>query len=405
MPPIVEPQPSWSPAEPDSIDALQVVYKIAERCNIDCTYCYYFNLGDETALSRPSHAAREVTESLARWLAQGCRELRIPHVKISFHGGEPTVVGVEAFAEACRLFRRIVEPVAKLSLSIQTNGTLLDDRWVQAFAENTVGVGVSIDGPKEANDRFRLDRRGRSTFASTEAAIRQLVAAQAWGGSLPSTISVLHHDNDGRELYGFLRELGVREMNFLLPDRNAADTAFVASGEAALYGRRLAEIFSAWLDEDDPGVRVKFVDEVLMHFRSDVVPGAMFARARKTNQVMIARSDGTVTVDDSFIPALGWYAEAPVFSTASATLRECLADPVFSEIDDIGATLPTGCRACRWRRMCRGGDLENRFSKANGFDNPSVYCDAYKILYQHVCDELIGNGYPAELVASKFGMA
>ena len=392
----------WNAAEPDSIEALQVVYKIAERCNINCTYCYYFNMGDETPLTRPALAKLEVTRQLAEWMAQGCEELLIPRAKLSFHGGEPTMVGVRAFDVACQTLREIIEPVAALSLSIQTNGTLLDDRWIEKFIEHRVGVGVSIDGPQTANDRYRLDRRGRSTFKSTEEAIRRLVDAHAAGGPLPGTISVVHRGNDYRSVYRYLRGLGVLEINFLLPDRNADDAEFVRSGAAAEYGTCLSDIFSEWLEEDNPDVRIKFVDEMLAHFRPDAAPGQVFRRMKKTNQVVIARSDGTVAIDDSYIPALAWYSAAPVYSTAESTLRQFLADPIFNEIERIGNALPTGCRDCRWRRVCRGGDLENRFSTRNGFDNPSIYCDGYKLMYQNACDKLAQNGYPTELLQAKF---
>jgi uncharacterized protein len=396
-------RPAWRLDAPDSIEALQVVYKIAERCNINCTYCYYFNMGEVSALSRPAKASLEVTQMLAEWIAQGCGELSIPHAKLSFHGGEPTLVGAKAFNEACRRFRTIIEPAATLSLSIQTNGVLLDERWIDAFIDHGVGVGVSIDGPQEANDRFRLDRRGRSTFSRIEDAIRRLVEAHEVGAPLPSTISVVHIGNDYRSVYRYLRSLGVMEMTFLLPDRNADDVSFVTSGDAARYGSCLFDIFSEWLLEDDPNVHVKFIDQLLAHFRPDTEPGQAFCRSRKSNQVVIARSDGTVAIDDTFIPALSWYADSPVYSTQQNTLREFLGDPIFREIEETTNELPNGCTDCRWRRVCRGGDFENRFSAGNGFDNPSVYCDAYKVMYADVCEELVRNGYPVDLIAEKFG--
>src|SRR3546814_6671678 len=60
----------------------------------------------------------------------------------------------------------------------------------------------------------------------------------------------------------------------------------------------------------------------------------------------------------------------------SHSLRDFLGNPIFEEIETVSNTTPTACGECRWRDMCRGGDLENRFSAVNGFDNPSVYCDA-----------------------------
>jgi uncharacterized protein len=392
----------WSGAEPNSIEALQVIYKVAERCNINCSYCYYFNMGEKTPMGRPAHASLKVTDALARWIAQGCRELRIPRVRLCFHGGEPMLVGSDVFDKTCRRLREVIEPVATLDLSIQTNGMFVDERWIDRFIEHRVGIGVSIDGARADNDRLRLDRRGRSTFQKTEQAIRRLIEAYDRGASLPSTISVLHHENDYRAIYRYLRGLGVLELSFLLPDRDANDTAFLSSGAGAAYGACLADIFREWLVEDNPHVSVKFIDQMLVHFRQGVAPGSMFKRPRKSNQIVIAHSDGAVAVDDTYIPALAWYQRTPVYSVTEHTLREFLADPIFSDIERISASLPTACSDCRWREICRGGDIENRFSHADGFDHPSVYCDAYKVMYQTVCDELTANGYPPELIADKF---
>jgi uncharacterized protein len=360
-------------------------------------------MGEETALTRPVLASIDVTDALARWIAQGCKELRVPHVKIIFHGGEPTLIGVKAFGEACRRLRDIIGSVAAVSLSIQTNGTLLDNRWIEAFIEHGVGVGISIDGERVANDRFRLNRRGRSTFAGTEEAIRRLAESHGSGGPPPSTISVVHPANDYRSVYRYLRKLGVKEMSFLLPDRNADDVEFISSGAAAQYGSCLSDVFLEWLTEDNLDVQIKFIDQLLVHFWPDIAPGQVFRRRRMANQVIIARSDGSIAIDDTFIPALSWYARTPVYSTEKSTLRSFLADPIFREIEEASNALPGGCTECRWRHVCRGGDLENRFSSRNGFDNPSVYCGAYKVMFQDVCDELVRNGYPVDLITAKFG--
>src|SRR4029077_11748338 len=121
------------------------------------------------------------------------------------HGGEPMLIGADVFDKACRHLREAIEPVATLALSIHTNGMFVDERWIDRFIEHRVGVGVSIDGAQADNDRFRLDRRGRSTFHKTEEASQRLVEAYDGGASLPSTISVLHHENDYRSIYRYLR--------------------------------------------------------------------------------------------------------------------------------------------------------------------------------------------------------
>lgn len=392
-------------SRPGAIQALQVVYKVVERCNINCSYCYYFNMGETSALERPARASQEVTEALSRWLRAGCAELDIPEVKLSFHGGEPTMLGARAFDAACSALRAGLGATVDLALSMQTNGVLIDEGWLQVLARHRVGVGVSIDGPAAVNDRFRLDRRGRSTHAATERAIRLLIDRHGEGAPWPSTISVLQPGPDYGEVYHYLRGLGVFEMSFLLADRNRDDHAFLASDGPRRFGEAMAALFHAWFREDDRRVKIRFIDEALAHFAVAAPAGRIVERPRKSNQILIARSDGTVTVDDTFIPALGWYRALPTFDIARQSLREVLAHPVFTEVDAMANSLPTACHGCQWRTACSGGDVENRFAAASGFDNPSVYCDSYRHFYRFVTDMLVQNGYPRAVAEERFRAA
>lgn len=395
----------FSLAHPNSIAALQIIYKVAERCNINCSYCYYFNMGEETALARPARAAPEVTEALGRWLEQGCRELEIPKVKLSFHGGEPTMVGKRVFDAACVTLNESIGRTVDLELSIQSNGVLLDEEWATIFGRHRVGVGISIDGPAAVNDLYRLDHRGRSTHAATERAIAMLIANYGDGAPWPSTISVLQPGPDYGEVYRYLRGLGICDMSFLLADRNRDDRAFLASDEPRRFGEAMTAIFQAWLEEDERRVTIRFIDEALSHFVVGAPSRRIVESPRKSNQILIARSDWTVTVDDTFIPALGWYETMPVFDIRLMSLREVLAHPIFAEVDSLQNSLPTACRPCRWRGMCGGGDIENRFAAATGFDNPSVYCDAYRHFYREMTEMLVRNGYPAAVADEKFQAA
>lgn len=397
-------RPPFSLSRPGSIQALQVVYKVAERCNINCSYCYYFNMGDETPLDRPARAAPKVTEALGRWLQQGSRDLDIPQVKLSFHGGEPTMIGPRAFEAACEALESSVGLAAELSLSLQTNGVLINDRWAEIFARHRVGVGISIDGPAEVNDRYRLDKRGRSTHAATERAIDLLIRRSRDGAPWPSSISVVQPGADYGEVYRYLRGLGVCDMSFLLADRTRDDEAFLNSDGPQQFGEAMDAIFQAWLKEDERRVSIRFIDEALSHFAVGASLGRI-ERPRKSNQILIARSDFTVTVDDTFTPALGWYQTAPTFDIRTTSLAEVLAHPIFTEVDELQRTLPTACGGCQWRLVCGGGDIENRFASATGFDNPSVYCDAYQHFYEQMTTTLVQNGYPQAVAEQKFRAA
>lgn len=391
----------FDPAVADAIDTLEVVYKVVERCNINCTYCYYYNMGDNSALERPAVAAQEEITALARWVADGCRDQKIPRASIAVHGGEPMLMGASRFGEMCATFRETIGDVAETSFSIQTNGTVLSDAWMRVFAEYGVAIGVSIDGDQSAHDRYRLDRRKRSTFARTERHLHELVEwADAIGRERPSTISVISRHNNYRAIYRYLRTLGIERMSFLLPDRNADDPISSDQATVAAYGRALAEIFEEWLTEDDPKVVVRFINDVLRFFSANPRRDLSFivnGKKKKSHQIIVARSDGTVAIDDSLIPALDWYSTTPAYSIHDATLGEFLSDPVFRAMEAEGQRLPTACRECSWRGICQGGDLENRYSAERGFDNPSVYCAAYQAFYTRMCELLLAGGYPEDL--------
>lgn len=394
----------WDPSEPHSIERLQVVYKIAERCNLNCSYCYYYNMGEDTALKRPARASLSATKNLAQWLVQGCQELDIPQVLISFHGGEPMLMRALEFAQACDVLVRTVSPVAVLGFSIQTNGTLMTEGWLEALKRYQVHVGVSIDGRRADHDRFRLDHQGRSSFDATETTIKRLMDASAEHPHLrPGTITVLHHEVDYRETYRYLRGLGVQSMNFLLPDRSGDDSTPKIEAEAKAIGKGLLDIFEAWMIEDDPEINVRFISETLGHFQIGG-PQESVRRRRKSNQILVAHSDETITIDDSLIPALEWYKTVSEFPIAQYSLRDVFRNPIFGLLEAEINRLPDGCAGCPWIQICRGGDLENRYSSARGFNNPSVYCSTYKILYQGICEFLIQNGYPQPEIDRRFGV-
>ncbi|MCR9122112.1 MAG: radical SAM protein [Phyllobacteriaceae bacterium] len=381
------------------IRTLQVVLKVAERCNINCSYCYYFNMGETSALERPALIDLETVRALAWWIRDGCAELGIGRVSISFHGGEPLLLKPARFSAACTLLRETIEPVAEVSFAVQTNGTIISPTWLDLFADHRVHVGVSIDGDRTANDRFRLAKDGGSTFAQVEQTIRRLVEWSGGDQALgPSTISVLDHRNDYEAIYHYLRSLGIMNMSFLLPDRSH-DHGFAADeGDAEAYGRCMSDLFTAWFIEDDPNVNVRQIKEVVSHFRNTApAKPPVSAEPAIAYQIIVAQSDGTVSVNDSLIPALDWFKGTPRVAIADLSMPDFLADRVFGDIRRAGDTIATACRSCDWRGLCRSGDLENRYAAANGFDNPSVYCDGYKTFYETVCGTLLANNYPVDL--------
>lgn len=384
------------------IGTLQVVFKIVERCNINCSYCYYFNMGENTPLSRPKMVTQAKAFNIANWIAKGCRDLGIFKVLVSFHGGEPMMMPPQVVSNICKTIRSALEPDITIGFSIQTNGTILTEDWLEIIAEHQINIGISLDGDRIANDRFRRDYRGHSVFDRIEKNIYRLMD---WAGDdprfRPSTISVLDWRNDYRSVYKYLRGLGVRQMSFLLPDRSFDQSQAEDNDTTRRFGRCFSEIFDAWLEEDDPKVSVRQIREFIYHFQAHREPVPSIDNDFLPYQIIVMHSDGTVSINDSYIPALEWYQQAPAKDIEEVSLREFLLEPIFTEITHAKHNLAASCQSCMWVGLCKGGDLENRFSSENGFNNPSVYCKAYQDFFEHACSRLLASGYPVDTMLEK----
>ena len=378
---------------------LQVVLKVAERCNINCTYCYYFNGGDESALTRPPIISRATLDAIADYLAQGVRDLGIPQLSISFHGGEPLMMKPTHFDYACKVIRSKVGEAANVAFLVQTNGTVWTPEFAKVFKRHEVNVGISLDGGQIANDRFRLDHNGKSTF---DRIVRKLSEMNDDGfgpsGKGVSCIAVLDSRNDYADTYRDLRSLGFKSLSFLFPDRSQ-NAAFSDGDSAQKYGQELSKVARAYFSEDDERIYVRQVNQVLNFFqRHHPIPAQLENRGQKRNyvefEIMVIHSDGTISLNDSYMPALEWWKESPKLHVSTSTVRQFVDQEIIGVLNRELAKLPKDCQWCKWRGICRGGEAENRFSLESGFANSSVYCEGLKEFYETMVQCLVENGYP-----------
>ena len=125
-------------------------------------------------------------------------------MSITFHGGEPTLLGSEQFLEYIKKIHEISNNSLE-GISIQTNGILLDENWIRVFKEYNVAVGVSIDGTEISHDMNRIDRLGKGSHS---ACIRGFLLLKEVGLK-PGITCVINPASDGLENYVYFRSLGV----------------------------------------------------------------------------------------------------------------------------------------------------------------------------------------------------
>ena len=132
---------------------------MVQGCNLNCTYCYVYNRGDESWKQRPPNIGKSVLRKLAERIDEHARRYQLSSFTIELHGGEPLLLGRRRMQAVIDLLRSQVSSTS-LRFTLQTNGLLLDEHWLALLDRNEVSIGISLDGPPAHADRFRITRRG-----------------------------------------------------------------------------------------------------------------------------------------------------------------------------------------------------------------------------------------------------
>ena len=344
--------------------------KLAMRCNLDCTYCYWFR--DRTVYERPPLLTEEAEMAYLAALERHVRRYDVRRFFILFHGGEPLLFGKRRFDSLCARLRELERRTEiSLRLAVTTNGVLLDDDWVRLLRDHRVGVTLSIDGPKRVHDDARRDLRGRGTLDRTLVALERL----RFGGMEPGVLAVCHPELDPEPLCEFfVNELQVHAFDFLVPDANHENAP---PSIAAFYTR----LFDLWYDRyADSGVRIRFLESL--------VAGLIGRESHSESIGYGPTSTVTLLTDGSLEPldvlrTAGDGFTRTAFSVLRNELQDVDRDPLWQEVLHASLELSATCQACSYKLACGGGHIASRFSAERRYDNPSVYCADFKRILSH----------------------
>src|SRR5882757_8011977 len=134
---------------------------IGPICNLDCKYCFYL---EKEKFYPDEHRWKMSDDVLERYIQQYIASQPVSEINFAWQGGEPTLLGVDFFRRVVELQQQYCPPGRRISNALQTNGTLLDDEWGVFLHENQFLVGLSIDGPREMHDHYRVDKGGKPSF-------------------------------------------------------------------------------------------------------------------------------------------------------------------------------------------------------------------------------------------------
>ncbi|MCX6628066.1 MAG: anaerobic sulfatase maturase, partial [Candidatus Solibacter sp.] len=228
-------------------------------CNLDCHYCYYLR---KELLYPDSKSFRMPEDLLEQYIAQQIAIVPGPEVQFSWHGGEPTTLGLDYFRRAVDFQRKHCPAGKRIANSIQTNGILVDEEWCRFFAAENFGVGLSLDGPRELHDPFRVTKDQKATHRHVMHAYRLLRRSQ-----VPVDLLCVVHAANVRQpldVYRFFREIGAQFLSFIPLVEPQADTPGGVSKRsvgAEAFGAFLCAIFDEWVRHDIGKIIVQIFEE------------------------------------------------------------------------------------------------------------------------------------------------
>ena len=371
-------------------------------CNLDCEYCYFLSK-DQLYPGSGFRMDPRVHEAYINQLLAAQRGA--DEVVVAFQGGEPTLMGLDFFRRTLELEQRFAAPGQRILNTLQTNATLLDDEWCAFLKENAFLVGVSIDGPREMHDAYRVDKGGKPTF---DRVIRGLDALKRHGVDWNALTTVNSANGDhGREVYTFLRdELGATFVQLipivervtpeLLPlaesgwgTRSGDRPLYVQEGNlvthrtvrAGQYGQFLVDVFEEWARHDVGDVFVSMFDTALAHWMGMDQVG-LCVHARTCGDAVALEHNGDLYSCDHYVEPK--YLLGNI--TEGRTMLELVDLPRQRAFGQAKLdTLPEYCRSCDVRFACNGGCPKDRFiTTPDGEPGLHFLCEGYQQFFRHV---------------------
>ena len=358
--------------------------KIASRCNINCSYCYVYNMGDLGWSRGPKQMSRETCQATALALARLIREQGRP-LAVVLHGGEPLLLGAANLGYVISTLRAAL-PV-ECAISIQTNGILITHEILGICADARVTLSVSLDGPQDVHDRNRVGFAGEGTFNKVLEGIKRLRNHPDSGFLFTGLLAVIDPDSDPGEVYSFFKSLGPPSVDFIYKDGNHSRLPEgKASPLTTEYGRWMAELLDLYLADDTP-IPIRILDDMIKLVLGGV--GSKDGVGVTDYGVLVVDTDGSVTKNDTLKSSFdGADRFREPWSVHTHQLGDILQSPEFAEYHAMQRPSSPTCLACPELAVCGGGMTLQRWRDDNGYDNPSVYCEDQKLLIGRIRDKI-----------------
>ncbi len=368
-------------------------------CNLDCKYCFF--LSKDTLY--PDSQFRMADDVLEAYVKQVIESQREPHITIAWQGGEPTLMGLDFFRRAMTLVQKYRRPGMTLEHTIQTNGILMNEEWCEFLRTNNFLVGLSVDGPREMHDAYRVDKGGAPTFDKVMRAAR-LMQQHKVEFNVLCTVHAANVDHP-LKVYRFFRdELKTQFVQFIpiveratpelleianegWGESNRARPLYTQNGslvtertvKSEQWGQFLIAIFDEWVRHDVGDVYIQLFESALASWMG--MPASLCIFAKTCGNALALEHNGDLYSCDHFVEPkflLGNIKEQHLVQLVASDKQRKFGN-------DKQDSLPRYCRECEVKFACNGECPRNRFIQTpDGEPGLNYLCAGYKAFFKHV---------------------
>ena len=349
---------------------------IGSICNLGCHYCYYL----KKELLYPTEESFRMPDAiLEEYIVQHIEASPSPTINFSWHGGEPTLLGLDYFCKIVALQRKYKPPDRRIINGMQTNGTLLDEEWCRFLASEDFAVGLSLDGPQELHDQHRVFKGGYPTHELVMRGYNLLREHR-----IPvDLLCVVHAHNvqDPSRLYRFFKQIKAQYLTFLPLielEPGKKNTVSPRTVPTEPWGDFLCAIFDEWKAEDIERIKVQIFEEAARTAFDQEHSLCIF---RKTcGDVPVIEHNGDFFSCDHFVNK-----EHRLGNIKETSLVDLLESPAQRDFGQAKwDTLPRYCRTCEVLDMCHGGCPKDRILRTpDGEAGLNFLCAGYKLFFNH----------------------
>lgn len=368
------------------IELETVLIKVASRCNINCSYCYVYNMGDTGWKDLPRQISHETIDAVTNKLSDLSDKQQRPFAVV-LHGGEPLLLGFSKLEYLISTLRGALHD--ECSISLQTNGILINKKILDLCSITRTTISVSLDGPKNTHDKNRIGHTGEGTYDKVLRGLKLLREHQDSEFLFTGLLAVVDPNSNPVEIYEYFKSLNPPSLDFIYRDGNHSRLPFAKKSlQSTEYGEWLAGLVDVYLADSNP-IKIRILDDLIKLMLGG--KGTKDGVGLTNYGVLIVDTDGTITKNDTLKSS---FDRADRFSNNWSVQTNYLTDVLSSSefIEYHYSQTPSSkvCRACPELKICGGGMALHRWRDDNGYDNPSVYCSDQKHLIGHIRGYLQG---------------